>query len=193
MPAPLPGPRRDRASWHLEAGSPGSGQPSPQPRAWRQLPGEAAPDPPATGHSASSKGPSPPLLPSRPFSRGGKEGSRLASPRLRAGGLRIVPLEQAGLAPSPGPSRSSPRRAGATRPASSSLGVSAPASARFSCPRLRGLTLSPTRRAANQEAAAAAAASPGRAPPGSKFSGARRGLLRLPDPGGVARPGQPRT
>ncbi|XP_051051952.1 translation initiation factor IF-2-like [Phodopus roborovskii] len=155
MPALLPEPRGGLASWHRRAGSRDSGQPSPQPQAWRQLPGEAAPEPPATGHSASSEEPSPPLLPSRPFSRGGKEGSRAPSPR-RADGLPTVCLDRAGLASSPGPGRSSARRAGATRPASSSLGVSAPASARSSCPRLRGLTLSPTRRAANQEAAAAA-------------------------------------
>lgn len=155
MPALLPGPRGGRTSWHRGAESRGSGQLSPQPRAWRQLPGEAAPEPPATGHSASSEGPSPPLLPSRPFSRGGKEGSRAPSPR-RAGGSPTVSLDCPGLAPFPGLGRSSPRRAGATRPASSSLGVSAPASARSSCPRLRGLTLSPTRRAANQEAAVAA-------------------------------------
>lgn len=157
MPALLPEPRGGRAGWHWGTGSPGSGQSSPQPRAWRQLRGEAAPEPPATGHSASSEGSSPPLLPSRPFSLGGKEGSRAPSPR-RAAGLPTVLSERAGLAPSPGPGRQSPRRAGATRPASSSFGVSAPASARSSCPRLRGLTLSPTRRTENQEAAAAAAA-----------------------------------
>lgn len=181
MSALLPGPRGGRASWHREAGSPGSGQPSPLPQAWRQLPGEAAPEPPASGHSVSSEGPSPPLLPSRPFSRGGKEGSRVPSPR-RAGGFPTVSPERAGLAPSPGPGRSSPRRAGATRPASSSLGVSAPASARSSCPRLRGLTLSPTRRAANQEAAAAA--SPARAarhrPPSSQKPGAGCCAFRTP-------------
>lgn len=119
-------------------------------------------EPPETGHSASSEGSSPPLLPSRPFSRGGKEGSRAPSPR-RAAGLPTVLLERAGLAPSPGPGRRSPRRAGATRPASSSFGVSAPASASSSCSRLRGLTLSPTRRAENQEAAAAAAIAASRA------------------------------
>lgn len=158
MPALLPEPRGGRADGHWGTESPGSGQSSRQPRAWRQRPGEAAPEPPETGHSASSEGSSPPLLPSRPFSRGGKEGSRAPSPR-RAAGLPTVLLERAGLAPSPGPGRQSPRRAGATRPASSSFGVSAPASARSSFSRLRGLTLSPTRRAENQEAAAATAAS----------------------------------
>lgn len=176
MSALLPGPRGGRASWH-----PDSGQPSPQPQAWRQLPGEAAPEPPASGHSVSSEGPSPPLLPSRPFSRGGKEGSRAPSP-WRAGGFPTVSPERAGLVPSPGPGRSSPRRAGATRPASSSLGVSAPASARSSCPRLRGLTLSPTRRAANQEAAAAV--SPARVvrhrPPSSQKPGAGCCACRTP-------------
>lgn len=121
IPAPLPGPRRDALARSGGVWSPCSGHPS------RQLLGKAAPDAPSPGHSVFSAGPSPPLLPSLPPSRGGKEGSPALSSQ-RAGGAPpsvssapCFPGACPGLAPSPEPGGSSPRRAGATRPVSSSL------------------------------------------------------------------------
>lgn len=127
MPAPLPGPRGAAPSGCGRARSPCSGQTSRQPQELRELLAEAAPNSPSPGHSAFSAGPSPPLLPSLPPSRGGKEGSPSPSSQrpeearpsvssaLRFPGARTV------FAPFPEPGDSSPRRAGATRPVSSSL------------------------------------------------------------------------
>lgn len=126
MPAPLPRPGGAALARSGRAWSPCSGQPSRQPQEWRQLLGKAAAKPPSTGHSASSAGPSPPLLPSPPPSRGGKEGSpQPSSPRAGVArssllSARRFPGARTGFAPSPGPGSSSPWRAGATRPVSSS-------------------------------------------------------------------------
>lgn len=126
MPAPLPGPRGAALARSGRAWSPGSSQPSRQPQEWRQLQGKAAPKPSSNGHSASSRGPSPPLLPSPPPPRGGKEGSPEPSPpragvaRPSLSSARRFPGALKGFVPSPEPGSSSPRRAGATRPVSSS-------------------------------------------------------------------------
>lgn len=121
IPAPLPGPRGAALALSGGVWSPCSGHPS------RQLLGKAAPDAPSPSHSVFSTGPSPPLLPSLPPSRGGKEGSPALSSQGAGGAPPSVssaprfPGVCTGLAPSPEPGGSSPRRAGATRPVSSSL------------------------------------------------------------------------
>lgn len=126
MPAPLSRPRGAALARSGRARSPCSGQPSWQPLEWRQLLGKAAPKSPSPGHSAFPAGPSPPLLPCLPPSRGGKEGSPALSSQGAEGAgpsvssARRFPGSRAGLAPSPEPGGSPPRRARATRPVSSS-------------------------------------------------------------------------
>lgn len=163
MPAPLPRPWGTSRAHSGRAGSPRSGQPSRRPQEWRQLPGKVAPKPPATGHSASSTGPSlpsfPPSLPREVERRGaGRRAlSRLGSPdrpsRARGasrGLAQVSPLLQGREAPLPGEPERLVRLAQARSVSCLRL------SGFCSYPRLRGLTLSPTRPASNQEAAAAA-------------------------------------
>lgn len=108
------------------------------------------------------------------------------TPDWPSGACGAFPGARAGLAPSPGPGSSSPPRAAATRPVSSSP------ERRF--PRLLPLLPPPPRAHALPHPASCEPGSnrrriPARslALPGFKFTQPGRGLPRLPDPGGVAR------
>ena len=126
MPTPLSRPG-DRA-----VSQPESGEPSLRPALAAAAGVEAAPGKSSTQAPLDRpfcllRRTFPPLLPSLPPSRGGKEGSRAPSPQ-RAGvarpslwSARHLPGARTVLAPSSGPGSSSPGRAGATRPVSSSL------------------------------------------------------------------------